>query len=110
MAVTDDVTVKELDFPVETAEHIILQRTLEDEHITVIYQLKPDIGTGEVALTTQDNEFRVTHEHNPWDDRVQSTDERESYNNLRGALNQMATWMRVKPETFLDTRSDIDAQ
>lgn len=100
-----DVTEDDLDLPQETREHILSCEVDASDHTVIVYQQKPDLGRGEVTLATHDDGYRVSHTYDPF--AGEREEGRESFDTLGEAVEQLATWMGVDIEVFLDG-GDVD--
>lgn len=108
-----DVSVDDLDCPRETANHTFTVLHLLADKPVIVYSPKngdgdsDDGGDGDdarVELITVDGTYQVTVARDVDGERVQ---EREVFDTLGAAVEQLATWMGVDIEVFLDG-GDVD--
>lgn len=104
------VTVDELDCPRETANHTFSVLHVEAEKLVIVYAPKDSTDYGDsdddgwVELITVDGSYQVTVARDVDGEAVQ---EREVFDTLGAAVEQLATWMSVDIEVFLDG-GDVD--
>jgi len=97
------LTADGLDLPHETLSHMLSMDVLEEDDVAIVYAVKPDAGDGKAELVKVKDKYRVTFTHHPPDPDDISMLEREWFDNLGDAVDQMATWMMgVDIEDFLD--------
>jgi hypothetical protein len=105
---TIGVTVDDLDCPRETANHTFSVLHVKAEKPVIVYTPKNGDGDsdddGRVELITVDGSYQVTVTRDIDGETVQ---EREVFDTLGAAVKQLATWMSVDIEVFLDG-GDVD--
>lgn len=105
MAVTSSITVDDLDLPPDPTGYTVGLTILNEDDVVIVYA--PMRGDGKAELKTVDGSYRLTFVHVPLNDGV-SMHEREWFDDLGAAVDQLATWMGVDTDEFLDTRSGVN--
>jgi hypothetical protein len=105
-SVTGSFSEDDLALPQETREHILLCEVDEWDHTVIVYQQKPDLGRGEVTLTTYNGKYRVSHTYDPF--AGEREEGRELFDDLYSAVCQMAVWLDVDVEELLSTGGESD--
>jgi hypothetical protein len=105
-AATSDITVDDLDFPNKTIGHIASVVRLEADDVTIVYAVKD--GDGKAELVKRGGVYRVTFAHYPWEPDAVDMFEVEWFADLGTAVRQLAEWMMLEPDAFLDIEDNVD--